>query len=169
MTLMSPVRSRPGPPPGRAGTADLRRDRSSGASRASDRHGLDGRPRGGAVHLAVGLLDAGGQQSRDRAPTERWGDRGRPGGCSARGLGVGCVEPEPPGRRRGSLLCLSHQIRNLAYAVEADGHAGPVLAIELCHLLDRTGDADRDPRTYRGDSVHALLPECQAIYTADVT
>lgn len=34
-------------------------------------------------------------------------------------------------------ICLSHQIRNLTYAVEADGYAGRVWAIELRHLLGR--------------------------------
>lgn len=34
-------------------------------------------------------------------------------------------------------LCLSHQIRNLTYAVEADGYAGRVWAVELRHLLGR--------------------------------
>ena len=35
-------------------------------------------------------------------------------------------------------LCLSHQIRNLTYAVEADGYAGRVWAVELRHLLGRS-------------------------------
>src|SRR5215210_6413998 len=34
-------------------------------------------------------------------------------------------------------LCLSHQIRDLTYAVEADGHDGRVWAIELRHLFGR--------------------------------
>jgi transposase len=34
-------------------------------------------------------------------------------------------------------ICLSHQIRNLTYAVDADGYAGRVWAIELRHLLGR--------------------------------
>jgi transposase len=34
-------------------------------------------------------------------------------------------------------ICLSHQIRNLTYAVEADGYAGRVWAIELRHLFGR--------------------------------
>jgi transposase len=34
-------------------------------------------------------------------------------------------------------LCLAHQIRNLTYAVEADGYTGRVWAIELRHLLGR--------------------------------
>jgi transposase len=34
-------------------------------------------------------------------------------------------------------LCLSHQIRNLTYAVEADGYAGRVWAVELRHLFGR--------------------------------
>jgi len=34
-------------------------------------------------------------------------------------------------------ICLSHQIRNLTYAVEADGYTGRVWAIELRHLLGR--------------------------------
>src|SRR5215212_4842014 len=34
-------------------------------------------------------------------------------------------------------LCLSHQIRNLTYAVEADGYDGRVWAIELRHLFGR--------------------------------
>ncbi|MCC7369539.1 MAG: transposase, partial [Chloroflexi bacterium] len=34
-------------------------------------------------------------------------------------------------------LCLSHQIRNLTYAVEADGYAGRVWVIELRHLFWR--------------------------------
>jgi transposase len=34
-------------------------------------------------------------------------------------------------------LCLAHQIRNLTYAVEADGYAGRVWAVELRHLLGR--------------------------------
>ncbi len=34
-------------------------------------------------------------------------------------------------------ICLSHQIRNLTYAVEADGYAGRVWAVELRHLLGR--------------------------------
>jgi transposase len=34
-------------------------------------------------------------------------------------------------------LCLSHQIRNLTYAIEADGYVGRVWAIELRHLLGR--------------------------------
>jgi transposase len=34
-------------------------------------------------------------------------------------------------------LCLSHQIRNLTYAVEADGYHGRVWAVELRHLLGR--------------------------------
>jgi transposase len=34
-------------------------------------------------------------------------------------------------------ICLSHQIRNLTYAVEADGYAGRVRAVELRHLLGR--------------------------------
>jgi transposase len=34
-------------------------------------------------------------------------------------------------------LCLAHQIRNLTYAVEADGYAGRVWAIELRHLFGR--------------------------------
>ncbi len=34
-------------------------------------------------------------------------------------------------------ICLSHQIRNLSYAVEADGYAGRVWAIELRHLFGR--------------------------------
>jgi len=34
-------------------------------------------------------------------------------------------------------ICLSHQIRNLTYAVEADGYVGRVWAIELRHLLGR--------------------------------
>src|SRR5215210_7264577 len=34
-------------------------------------------------------------------------------------------------------ICLSHQIRNLTYAVEADGYTGRVWAIELRHLFGR--------------------------------
>jgi transposase len=34
-------------------------------------------------------------------------------------------------------ICLAHQIRNLTYAVEADGYTGRVWAIELRHLLGR--------------------------------
>jgi transposase len=34
-------------------------------------------------------------------------------------------------------LCLAHQIRDLTYAVEADGYAGRLWAIELRHLLGR--------------------------------
>jgi transposase len=34
-------------------------------------------------------------------------------------------------------ICLSHQIRNLTYAVEADGYPGRVWAIELRHLFGR--------------------------------
>ncbi len=34
-------------------------------------------------------------------------------------------------------ICLSHQIRNLTYAVEADGYAGRVWAVELRHLFGR--------------------------------
>jgi transposase len=34
-------------------------------------------------------------------------------------------------------ICLSHQIRNLTYAVEADGYAGRVWAVELRHLVGR--------------------------------
>src|SRR5215207_6056016 len=34
-------------------------------------------------------------------------------------------------------ICLSHQIRNLTYAVEADGYDGRVWAIELRHLFGR--------------------------------
>jgi transposase len=34
-------------------------------------------------------------------------------------------------------ICLSHQIRNLTYAAEADGYTGRVWAIELRHLLGR--------------------------------
>lgn len=34
-------------------------------------------------------------------------------------------------------ICLSHRIRNLTYAVEADGYAGRVWAIELRHLFGR--------------------------------
>jgi transposase len=34
-------------------------------------------------------------------------------------------------------ICLSHQIRNLTYAVEVDGYVGRVWAIELRHLLGR--------------------------------
>jgi transposase len=34
-------------------------------------------------------------------------------------------------------ICLAHQIRNLTYAVEADGYAGLVWAVELRHLLGR--------------------------------
>ena len=34
-------------------------------------------------------------------------------------------------------VCLSHQIRNLTYAVEADGYAGRVWAVELRHLFGR--------------------------------
>jgi transposase len=34
-------------------------------------------------------------------------------------------------------LCLAHQIRNLTYAVEADGYAGRLWAVELRHLLGR--------------------------------
>jgi transposase len=34
-------------------------------------------------------------------------------------------------------LCLAHQIRNLTYAVEADGFAGLVWAVELRHLFGR--------------------------------
>ena len=34
-------------------------------------------------------------------------------------------------------ICLAHQIRNLTYAVEADGYAGRVWAIELRHLFGR--------------------------------
>jgi len=34
-------------------------------------------------------------------------------------------------------ICLSHQIRNLTYAVEADGYVGRVWAIELRHLFGR--------------------------------
>jgi len=34
-------------------------------------------------------------------------------------------------------ICLSHQIRNLTYAVDADGYAGRVWAVELRHLLGR--------------------------------
>jgi transposase len=34
-------------------------------------------------------------------------------------------------------LCLAHQIRNLTYAVEADGYVGLVWAVELRHLFGR--------------------------------
>jgi transposase len=34
-------------------------------------------------------------------------------------------------------ICLSHQIRNLTYAVDADGYAGRVWAVELRHLFGR--------------------------------
>jgi transposase len=34
-------------------------------------------------------------------------------------------------------ICLAHQIRNLTYAVEADGYAGRVWAVELRHLFGR--------------------------------
>jgi transposase len=34
-------------------------------------------------------------------------------------------------------LCLSHQIRNLTYAVEADGYTGLIWAVELRHLFGR--------------------------------
>jgi transposase len=34
-------------------------------------------------------------------------------------------------------ICLSHQIRNLSYAVEADGYAGRIWSIELRHLFGR--------------------------------
>jgi transposase len=34
-------------------------------------------------------------------------------------------------------LCLAHQIRELTYAVEADGYAGRLWAVELRHLLGR--------------------------------
>jgi transposase len=34
-------------------------------------------------------------------------------------------------------ICLSHQIRNLTYAVDADGYTGRVWAIELRHLFGR--------------------------------
>src|SRR5215207_7237909 len=34
-------------------------------------------------------------------------------------------------------ICLAHQIRNLTYAVEADGYLGLVWAVELRHLLGR--------------------------------
>jgi transposase len=34
-------------------------------------------------------------------------------------------------------ICLAHQIRNLTYAVEADGYPGRVWAVELRHLLGR--------------------------------
>jgi transposase len=34
-------------------------------------------------------------------------------------------------------VCLSHQIRNLTYAVEADGYEGRVWAVELRHLFGR--------------------------------
>ena len=34
-------------------------------------------------------------------------------------------------------ICLSHQIRNLTYAVEADGYLGRIWAIELRHLFGR--------------------------------
>jgi transposase len=34
-------------------------------------------------------------------------------------------------------ICLSHQIRNLTYAVEADGYTGRIWAIELRHLFGR--------------------------------
>jgi transposase len=34
-------------------------------------------------------------------------------------------------------ICLAHQIRNLTYAVEVDGYAGRVWAVELRHLLGR--------------------------------
>jgi transposase len=34
-------------------------------------------------------------------------------------------------------ICLSHQIRNLTYAVEADGYTGRVWAVELRHLFGR--------------------------------
>jgi transposase len=34
-------------------------------------------------------------------------------------------------------ICLSHQIRNLTYAVEADGYAGRLWAVELRHLFGR--------------------------------
>jgi transposase len=34
-------------------------------------------------------------------------------------------------------ICLAHQIRNLTYAVEADGYLGRVWAVELRHLLGR--------------------------------
>jgi len=34
-------------------------------------------------------------------------------------------------------LCLSHQIRNVTYAVEADGYTGRVWAVELRHLFGR--------------------------------
>jgi transposase len=34
-------------------------------------------------------------------------------------------------------ICMSHQIRNLTYAVEADGYAGRLWAVELRHLFGR--------------------------------
>ena len=34
-------------------------------------------------------------------------------------------------------LCLSHQVRNLTYAVEADGYTGRLWAVELRHLIGR--------------------------------
>src|SRR4030095_14492025 len=37
-------------------------------------------------------------------------------------------------------LCLAHQIRNVTYAVEADGYPGRVWAIELRHLFGRAID-----------------------------
>jgi len=40
-------------------------------------------------------------------------------------------------------ICLAHQIRNLTYAVEADGYLGRVWAIELRHLLGRAIDLGR--------------------------
>ena len=40
-------------------------------------------------------------------------------------------------------ICLAHQIRNLTYAVEADGYVGRVWAVELRHLLGRAIDLGR--------------------------
>src|SRR4029078_5503378 len=43
------------------------------------------------------------------------------------------AQVEPPRHQ----ICLAHQIRNLTYAVEADGYLGLVWAVELRHLLGR--------------------------------
>jgi transposase len=40
-------------------------------------------------------------------------------------------------------ICLSHQIRNLTYAIDADGYTGRVWAVELRHLLGRAIDLGR--------------------------
>jgi transposase len=48
-----------------------------------------------------------------------------------------CWAPQLKAPAAAHQLCLAHQIRDLTYAVEADGYAGRVWAIELRHLLGR--------------------------------